>query len=1141
MMNWYGKSKQIPVFLIFVSLLYAGITHKGLAQHQTPVYAEHIQSGAGYIQMHAILNKMIDLDAQNAPRVDVIHKIAHKAGFRVSYDTELSQLQEVIDVELSEMSAEEALWVVLDGSGMRFSLSSNGLLAIFPYMGGVEKQKKAIQTGTLTGRVVDATTGESMPGTNVYIEATGQGTSTDSDGRFQMFDIEEGVYDVAITYISYDRLIEEVEIIGGETTEVEFALQQSRSQLDEIVVTGYGARREVPTGAISTIGSQEFEVRSVQTVDQAIQAQSPGFRMVGLSGQPGADSYIRIRGIGSINADSPPLFIVDGTRLEAGNRGSMASTNILGSLNPSDIESVDILRDAEATALYGAEGANGVVLITTKRGEAGDTQFNISSQFGVSHQTYDYNLMNGPEWTEFMQEVHGNRFEDLGRLDYGGNTYETPQEAARQYAIDTYGDPNEVNTYDWYGAMMQPGYQQRYSISALGGSEKTQFYMSGGYNDQEGTFIRSRFNRASLRANIDHQATEKLRMEFNANFGRSKAFGIYEQDGNVGGTNSYSSPFHGGVTTPVTTPIYNEDGSWNQDIPGNSYNYNNVQLLDEEERTSRTIEIIGNFSTVYNISDNLGFRSRIGLNFKTIRDYRYRNPSIDAYAENGGYVEEHTRENTSWNTDHVLDYLNSFDEVHNVNTILGVEYHQAYRDNFYARGRSLPNAHYFKTIDATSINNSMGGTFSEYKKAGVFSRATYNYDTRYFATANLRYDGSSRFGSAKRWGLFYSGSLAWDLAGESFMEGAGFIEELKPRVSYGITGNSSIGNYAALNTFTTGAGAYGGGTPLRPGQLGNSNLTWETARSTDIGFDYSMFKGRAYGHIDFYRKDNENLLLNRNLPTNSGYGSIADNVGKVRFEGVELEVGAVIIESGNFSWSADFNLTYEQSEVLELAEGQDNIGNYIRVGESRRIRWGRNFAGVNPADGRPMWFDKDGNVTYTIVDEDLDVIGSQLPDYYGGLSTQLNYGHLSLNVLFHYEYGKDIRNYTSQVFMMKPHRGPRTLSRDMYARWQQPGDIVEVPRAYSEDTFPGSSTYNALGSNDMEDGSFIRLKNVILRYQLPIIVTEFLNLRGGSVFIQGENLVTWTEFSGPDPEVIAQTQSIYPKPRTFMGGFNIDF
>lgn len=1077
----------------------------------------------------------ISVDFENETLANALHILARKARVGISYNT-IQMPNREITYHSEDKPISQVLTEILKGTELFAKMSENRRVILI-------KQKpimipETVQGSTLSGNVVDADTGEPLPGANVYIESTGQGTSTNGDGEFSIENIEDGTYTVTVSYVGFDVFTEEV-MIEGETT-VEFELSINAAELEEVVVTGYGIqRRTAPTGAISTVSGNEFEHRSIQTPDQALQGRASGFRMVNTSGQPGGDSYIRIRGIGSINAGTEPLFIVDGIRVESSYRGTQGSNNILQGLNPSDIESINVLKDAEATALYGAEGANGVVLVTTRTGREGPTQFSASAQFGVSEQKFEYDLMNGPDFVRAMGEAYANRYEDLGLTSYQGVEYGDPREAGREAAYINFGYPDEVGTYDWYGSMIQPGFQQRYNISARGGTESTQFYVSTGVNNQEGTFIGSKFDRISLRTNLTHRANDRLRFDVKTNISRSKTTGIADHNGDTGGSNWIGSPFHGGVTTRVTSPIYNDDGSYNQDPEDLSgVLYNNVQVLNEEERFSRTFQLLGNASATYELTNKISIRSRWAVDFRTVLDHRFYNPSINRYGAYGGGVYERTREVTSWNTDQVLDYVDTFGGVHNVNAILGVEYQHMYRRYQTTQGRGLPSS-LFETISSTAENYSIGGLFGEYKNAGAFSRGEYNYDNRYFAAVNLRYDGSSRFGADKRYGLFYSGSLAWDLASESFMDNVDFISQLKPRISYGTSGNSNIGYYAARPFFGTG-GSYGGETGLRPTQLGNASLTWEKAISTDIGIDWALFEGRAYGTFAAFRKDNEALLLERNLPTNSGFSYINDNVGTVRVEGLELEIGAVLLETTRFSWISDFNLTYERSEVLELADGQESIGNTIRVGEPRQIRWGAKFAGVNPSNGQPMWYDTDGNLTYSLTDADDGPIGSQLPDFYGGFSNRFNYGPVSLNVLFHYEYGKDLYNYQHDVFMMAPFRG-RTLSTDMFARWQQPGDMTEVPRMYNQSSFPNGSSVTTFDTQNMQDGSFIRLKNVTLQFQVPPQWLSRVGIGSLSVFVQGENLLTWTEFEGPDPEVIAQTQTYYPQPRTFMGGINIDF
>lgn len=995
------------------------------------------------------------------------------------------------------------------------------------------------QTSSLEGTVVDSESGEPLPGANVYIEELETGDSADENGEFSITNIEDGTYNVTISYVGYQEMTTEIEVQG--TTREEIELQADSEQLDEVVVTGYGTRdRSAPTGAISNVSGEDFENRSIQTADQALQGTSSGFRMVSTSGQPGGDSYIRIRGMGSINAGGDPLYIVDGVRMENSNRGGQASNNILSSINPGDIENIEVLKDAEATAIYGSDGANGVVLVTTKQGAEGETQFSLDYKTGVAEQTFEYDMLSGPEFVEMMIESETNRYQDLGETEYDDTEYDSPEEAARQDAIDTFGDPDEVNTYDWYGELLQPGAQHQFDLSARGGGENTQFYISGSFDDQDGTVINSNFNRMGLRANINHQATDRLSFDLKTNLSRTKATGQVDQQGFQGGSNFINSPFHGGVTTRVTSPIYNDDGTYNEDT-GDLVGvlYNNVQVLNEVDQWQRQNQLVGSLSATYEITDNLNFRSRANLDYRLQRDHDLEPNSVGRFANlDGGSVYDRTRESTSMNTDHVLDYQNNFNDVHNLNVLLGAEYQDVYQESHSALGEELPNA-LFGTIDATASNGSMTGSFSEYKKAGIFTRGEYTYDDRYTLSTNLRYDGSSRFGQDSRYGLFYSGGIAWDMAAEDFMQDVDFVEELKPRISYGTTGNSDIGNYTN-RTFFGAAGSYGGATGLRPTQLGISSLTWEVSRSLDFAVDWSMFEDRLYGTFELFRKDNEELLLDRSLPNHSGFSGVQDNIGEVRNQGFEVEVGGVLVDAGDFSWATDFNITYEESEILSLAEGQENIGTTVRVGEPREIFWGADFAGVNPADGRPMWYAEDGSLTYEVTEDDREPIGSPMPDYYGGFNNSFNYGPLSLDVLFHYEYGKELYAVQYDIFMMQPHRG-RVLTEEIYDRWQEPGDMTHVPRAYSESAFPGSSNYWEFDDRNMQDGSFIRLKNLNLQYQLPSDLMESWGLNAASVFVQGENLLTWTAFEGPDPEVPAQAQTIYPKPRTITGGVSIDF
>jgi len=986
------------------------------------------------------------------------------------------------------------------------------------------------QTG-LQGTVTDANTNEPLIGATIFILETEQGTTTDIDGEFELTGMEAGTFTVRVSFIGYQEQLQAVTLSSGEMLSYDVALSPEAVGLDELVVTGYGIRerREV-TGAISSVRAEQIQARAIQTADQALQGRSAGFQMVGSSGQPGTAANIRIRGIGSINAGNDPLYIVDGVPLEDFFRSDIGTTNsnVLLGLNPGDIESIDVLRDAEATSIYGAQGANGVVLITTVRGQRGATQFTANVSGGVSQLHTSYDIMSGPENVLFMQEAAINRALDLGN----------DPEAARQSAINSFGHPDEVGTYDWFDAVTQTGANQRYSLSARGGSETTRFYISGSYQNTEGTIVGSWSDRFSLRTNIDHDASERVSFTANINLSRAQIDGQIESGGNF-----IASPFHGAVTTRPTTPIFLEDGSYNQDIPAISYNV--LQVLREEERLGREYQLIGNVAATFAVNDNLAFRGQLNSDIRMSIDRRYASPSIPRYETLwGGRVFERTRETQNYSGNLVADYITTLENVHNVSAIVGAEYRvRDYRFHS-ATGDDIPNA-LLGQLNLAGTASAIAGRATQYKTAGAFSRLQYNYDERYFTSINLRYDGHSRFGFDTRWGLFYSGAFAWDAAREEFLQDVEWLNQLRFRVSHGITGNASISDFASRALFGQG-GTYGGSVGLRPQQLANANLGWEQARSTDIAVDFALFQDRVYGSLGLYRTDNEDLHLQRFLPSDSGFGSIIENVGSVRNEGIEIELGAVVLSRGNFAWSSEFNITFQESEVLELDIDQEwmsdpNVASSrIIVGDQRHQWWVRNYAGVNPADGRALWFDANGELTYSVGSDDFFAAGSMEPDYYGGWGNQFSYGPVSLDVFFQYEFGSLILDEQYSNFHLAPHRG-RNLSPDMFRRWQEPGDITDIPKAYSQGSFPGGTGHNLWSDRRLYDGSYIRLKSVNLSYTLPPNLTNRMNLNMVTLFTRAENLLTWTEYPGLDPEVFDRGQTFYPQPRTLEFGAEIRF
>jgi TonB-linked SusC/RagA family outer membrane protein len=972
----------------------------------------------------------------------------------------------------------------------------------------------ARQTGTVTGRVVDAAARYPLIATDVFVVGTSMHALTNQEGVYRLTNVPPGEHTIEVSRLGYGSATRTVTVTAGGTVTADFELQERAITLDELVVTGYSvtARRE-RTGAQAVVDRSELERMPVATADQALQGRAAGVQVRSENGQPGAGPTVRIRGIGSIDAGSTPLYIVDGVQIAADRQtGSQADTSPLAALNPRDIESIEVLKDAAATSIYGAQAANGVVLITTRRGAAGTTRFTFSSEMGTVQNLKTWDVVRGPDWVRLQMEAYANRAQDVGQTRAQGEAN----------AIAAFGDPNEVGHYDWQGAVLRDGAIRKYNASASGGTEDTRFYLSGGYEMQEGQVVESDFDRLSFRANLDHRATEKLSIL--ANVGLSSINQLGELTGNCQNCAFWAAPH-----MRPTLPIYNEDGSFNQDIAPVAYNIAAQVFI--EDRVAKTRQGIGNLTANYAILPRLNFRSLWGLDFRTRRETLYQPPEQQVIGDNGS---ETYREVVNWNTNQVLNFTTTLGGRHNLNSLAGIEYRHESGEVFSAQGNGYPSG-IFRTLNLAAIPASIGGSTFGYKLASFFGRTQYDFLNKYMVGGSLRYDGSSRFGEKFRYGLFYSVSAGWDLTQEAFMERLGFMDDLTLRVGYGTTGNSAIGDFASLTLFGAG-NTYMGRPGLRPSQLGNDELTWEKSKSLNVGANWSALGGRLFGAVDVFRTDNESLLLDAFLPIDAGFEEITRNVGVVRNKGLEVELSAVPLNRDRFGWQTDFNISFLDNEIIELAEGQQNIGNDIRVGESRLIYWGARWAGVNPADGRPMWYDSAGNLTYQVRTADMQVIGSNLPTVTGGFSNTLRLGPVRLDALLQYVLGHDLRDSQHNNLMnISTVRGVRTGVMD---RWQQPGDVTSVPKGYTSSSYPGTSAWTTGSDRSIYDGSYVRLKHVTLAYSVPSRLVSFAGFSEGRLYFQGVNLWTATRFPGIDPEV-QEAGDTYPGAIQLMAGFEL--
>jgi len=992
------------------------------------------------------------------------------------------------------------------------------------------------QDGMLEGTITGADTGEPLPGATVFVSALQSGTSTNIDGEYSL-DLAAGEYDVRFTYVGFQTQIERVTINAGETTTLDIAMELDLVGLDDVVVTGYG---EVPkrniTGSIASIRGREVNRLDVQSVDQAMQGRLPGVRVTNTSGQPGGGVHVRIRGLGSISGGNAPLYVVDGVPISFTDQSSQVSSNPLAGINPRDIESIEVLKDAAAASIYGAQASNGVVLVTTKTGVEGPTRFTLSSSVGRVGELGRHDMIKGPEWLELQLEAY----------EWWGQFLFNNPEGGQQFGADAFGFPEateegfdfqaEVPHYDYQEELMRTGVNRNLNLSARGGNSSTRFYIAGGYTFEEGTTIRSDFQRLNLRTNVEHDASDFLTLETSINLSTSSSEGALSDGFFLG------SPFFAGQFANPITPIYNEDGTFNQ---VNAFNYNPVDVNVLDDRENSVNQMLLNGGVRLNLIDGLTFRSFYGLDYRNTRDLNYQSPESSA-GPPGGSLFQADRQVTNFTTNQVFNY-DADVRGSAFRGIAGFEYRNENRWTTSMSGEGFPSG-LFRTMQNAAEPTGVTGFGSEYKTAGVFGQAQYDFLDRYLLSVTARYDGSSRFGADRRWGLFGSGAVAWVLTEEAFMDwSTNWLDDFKVRLSYGTTGNQSgISNFAPRTLFVSG-GTYDGQPALRPGGLGNNVLTWEAAETANLGIDWSIFQGRVYGVAEIYRRDTDRLLLSRQLPSDSGFGSLTENVGGVRNEGIELELGAVLVNTNNVRWTSDFNITWLRNEVLALADGEDRLGTSIVVGRSLSSYYMYRYAGVNPATGLPMFYDRNGNITYTpratgdFETDDREFVGTSLPSSLGGWNNRVTVGNFTLDALVQFNFGQTTYDsfqgsFTDGAFFREA--GLLESSRD---RWTEPGQITRVERAYVNSSYPGRTTGFTTSTRFLDDASYIRLKNVQLTYALPISLTQRIGFQGAAVYVQGTNLLTLSNYNGIDPEILGTNNAIYPQSRIVTTGIELNF
>jgi TonB-linked SusC/RagA family outer membrane protein len=986
----------------------------------------------------------------------------------------------------------------------------------------------AQQEGTVTGTVTDGDTGDPLPGASVQIRAINVGAATDTEGNFE-FSAPAGEHTVSVSFVGYDEATKTIQVEANETTTVNFTLQPSSAELDEVVVTGYQTQtQEQETGSVSTVGAEELEGVTQQSADQALQGRAAGVRVTNATGQPGGQTQFRIRGSASISSGNQPLYIVDGVQINASDNASLSSSNPLAAIPPSDIESIRILKDASAASIYGAQAANGVVIITTKSGREGDTEVSFNAQLGSVEKIDDYSLMNTSQFLDYRAEAVKNTL---------GVSRSQGEALARQLYGNSGGISDSLNT-GWADQIFQVGLSQNYNVSVRGGDEDTKYYVSARFQQQEGQIIDSQFRQGGLRTNFEQDVTDDIAVEAKVNINSNRYKGTISNGAFI------NSPFWAAQFIQPNIPLYNEpnnpDSGFNLQ-PGVVFSYNPVAQEQFNTRESLITNVISNVGVNYQFTDALTGRTFGGVSYEDTQENALDDPRIPSQAP--GNATRFTDRTISYNVSQTFSYNNLFADVHSVSGLVGGELKQEDLTDVTANAQNLPSFE-FRELSAAANPQTAFSSESGFRQLSVFGNAEYTYDDTYRISGTLRYDGNSRFGEENRWGLFGTVSGLWRLSNESFLE-ADWVNNLALRASYGVTGNSDIGNFQSRALLGAGP-SYNQAPGIAPTGLGNTALTWEENWETNVGLDYSLFDGRLSGALDVYRRDRESQLLNRDIPFDTGFTQFTDNVGTVRSEGVEFSITTVNVRAGDFQWETNFNISTQRTEVLEVLPEDDEVivgGLTFRQGEPfGQLEYVR-YAGVNPANGRPLYLDANGELVYDFTSQDEKLVGNEQPDAFGGFGNTFSYKGLSVNVFFQYDYGRTTLD--NNAFFSDIGYWENNKREDMTNYWQEPGDMAPEPRPYGgqvflgETAWPDGSPQGVFTTRFVEDASYIRLKQVKVTYRLPQSLLQQTGLRNASLFVTGTNLLTFTEYSGIDPELVGTALGDYPQARTFQGGIRV--
>lgn len=1073
-------------------------------------------------------SQKVSLDFKNERVEKVLASIKSQTGMSLVFSDQLVDVNRKVTMQLKDVTLKEALTRLLSGINLTFEIRNNKIYFI---------EKKAVsQPGSrkkrVTGVVKDVM-GEPLIGANVVEKGRStNGVITDFNGKFTL-EVDESA-SLVVSYIGY--LAQDIPTKGK--GDFHIILKEDTNTLDEVVVTGYGDfKKATYTGSASVLTTEKLEALPVVSVGQMIESNIPGISVVaGTSSQPGAKTTLRVRGVASMNASTEPLYVLDGVPIpsyDLSNFTSMSEAGGMGfieTLNPADIESITVLKDAASASLYGAKGANGVVLITTKKGKEGKLRVNMAAKYGITDFAYTYRpLMGGEERRKLIHEGLVNF-----QLDKG-----VSEQEAQQYAdanIDQYAKRLPQGYSDWESALFKTGYQQDYNLSASAGNQNSSFIGSLGYTKQTGVSLNSEMERFTGRVDASNKY-KKVEFGMNASFSWTK--NVHLPEGKFYGSAIYASK----VNLTPSTPIYNEDGTYASGYRENN-GYNPILEAEVNDYYARTVRAMGTAKIAYNVWDNLKVSSVFTVDYSLTKDFFFQSPDGRDGATYQGRGRMQMTDRIRYTSQNNLTYSKTFGK-HSVSAVTAFEVMKYDYEDLYAAKKT-----YGQDIN-TSLGNAADPIDADQKLQedalmSYVASVNYSYDDKYYASFSFRRDGSSRLSPDTRWGNFWSLSASWRLSQERFMQPLkSVLSDLKLRASYGVNGNLPSSYYGYQSTYTTGAFYSGKPSPWES-TLGNEELTWEKNYALNLGLDIGLFS-RVNVSLDWYTRTTKDLLMSKQLNSISGFSSLLTNVGQMQNTGVELEVRSNNIKTKDFSWTTAFNLSHNKNKILKLADLPWFVdGRYVRKeGYPFNTIYLREYAGVDPETGSALYYDnqqdENGNYTKNKVTDPGQASPIPLkditPTISGGFMNTFNYKFIDLSFNLSYSFGGYSYDNASYILQDDGYSVISNKSTEQRRRWQKPGDITDVPRfVYGNKKGGNYNSSRAIHSTD-----HIRLKSLILGLNAPKAWLQKLGIGNARIYFSGTNLLTWAAYDQYDPEMSGVVGFYTPPLKTYAFGLELKF